>query len=210
MANEIILFVNSAKVDCTGVGPMKCLEIQESEKVVPGKWQLFYNSIDGFNYQPGYIYKLLVKKEKLDPAKVPADGSTLRYTLVKVIEKTKSEEFLLDDIWSVKSINGKMIDIPKTKDEAENLDLILTIDLLEMKILGYDGCNNFYGTIETSAESLITLKLIGATEMACSNMELPTAYTLALERTNSYKLSEEALYFYDTNGTEVLKFEKAE
>lgn len=70
---------------------MKCLQIQESETLDPEGWQLFYDRIEGFDYQPGYIYKLFIKKEKLNPATVPADGSSIKYTLVKMVEKYKAE-----------------------------------------------------------------------------------------------------------------------
>jgi len=86
-STETIFFVNSIRVDCTGVGPMKCLQIQESEILKPNDWQNFYDTIEGFKYEPGYIYKILVIKEELDPATVPADASSIKYTLKKVIEK---------------------------------------------------------------------------------------------------------------------------
>ena len=93
--SETILFVNNEKLDCTGVAPMKCLQIQEAKTLNLDEWQFFYDNINGFDYKPGYIYKLLVKKEKLDPESVPADASTIRYTLIKVIEKTKEVNKLI-------------------------------------------------------------------------------------------------------------------
>lgn len=93
--SETILFVNNEKLDCTGVAPMKCLQIQESKTLDRNDWEFFYGSIEGFDFQAGYIYKLLVKKEKLDPESVPADASTIRYTLIKVIEKTKEVNKLI-------------------------------------------------------------------------------------------------------------------
>lgn len=93
--SETILFVNSAKVDCTGVGPMKCMQTQESDTLDPNGWEFFYETIEGFEYVPGYIYKLAIKKEKLDPATVPADGSSIKYTLIKVIEKNIDEKTMM-------------------------------------------------------------------------------------------------------------------
>ena len=205
--NETILFVNSEKVDCTGVGPMKCLQIQENETLDLNDWQFFYGGIKGFGYQPGYIYKLLVKKERLSPESVPADASTLQYTLIKIIEKSKAKGFLLDDIWQVESINGEKIEVPEIADEDH--ELVLDIDLIEMKILGYDGCNNFHGTIETFENNAISLKLTGATKMMCPNMELPSNYKLALEKTKTYKIDGVQLYFYDVDGNELLKYKNA-
>ena len=78
-------WVNSSKAPCVGVGPMECLQVRRSES---GPWELFYSQIDGFSYEAGYIYKLKVQEEILDPATVPADASSIRYTLVSVEEKT--------------------------------------------------------------------------------------------------------------------------
>ncbi|WP_051285130.1 DUF4377 domain-containing protein [Aequorivita capsosiphonis] len=205
-----IFFVNSSRADCTGVGPMKCFQTQESDTLDPEGWQLFYAGIEGFSYQPGYIYKLLIKKEKLDPATVPADASSIKYTLVKVLEKNKDKKFLLDDIWKVTSIQGEKIEIPETTNPNQDNDLVLAIDLLEMKTLGYNGCNNFHGTIETSDNNSVTFKITGATKMMCPNMELPSNYKSALEKAKTYKMEDLQLYFYDAEGNEVLKFQKAD
>ncbi|MEK6917488.1 MAG: DUF4377 domain-containing protein [Nanoarchaeota archaeon] len=64
------------KVDCVGGVPMKCL-------IVNG--ERFYNSIDGFDYEEGYSYVLEVKITKIKNP--PADASSSRYDLVKVISK---------------------------------------------------------------------------------------------------------------------------
>lgn len=64
---------------------MECLQVRRSES---GPWELFYSQINGFTYEPGFIYKLKIQEEKLDPAKVPADAPSIRYTLVSIEEKT--------------------------------------------------------------------------------------------------------------------------
>ena len=48
-------------------------------------YQLFYNHIDGFDFEPGFKYTLRVKVEEV--ASVPADASSLSYTLLEVISK---------------------------------------------------------------------------------------------------------------------------
>lgn len=203
---ETILFINSEKVDCTGIGKMKCLQIQESDTLTNG-WKNFYGKIQGFDYEPGYIYKISVKKEELDPATVPADASSIKYSLIEVIEKQKDKKLVLDKIWTVKSINGKLVEMPRIPDEDN--DLVLSIDTVEMKILGYDGCNNFHGNFELLDNS-ITFQSIGSTKMMCSNMELPSSYMTALENTKTFKLENDNLFFYDTHGNEILRFVKAE
>lgn len=82
---SVTYWINSSRVPCVGVGPMECLEVRQSESA---DWQLFYSAIEGFDYEPGYLYRIKVREEKRDPEDVPADASSIRYILVSVEEKT--------------------------------------------------------------------------------------------------------------------------
>jgi heat shock protein HslJ/uncharacterized protein YraI len=83
---EITLFVGPEKVPCEGEGPMECLQVKETPE---SEWQLFYNQIEGFEWEPGYIYELRVNL--YDVENPPAGGSSLRYELVEVVSKTPVE-----------------------------------------------------------------------------------------------------------------------
>lgn len=85
-SDEKTFIVGPQTADCTGVAPMKCLQVKESAS---GDWTNFYTNIEGFTYEPGYEYVLKVKTEKI--ANPPADGSSIKYTLVKQVSKTKKE-----------------------------------------------------------------------------------------------------------------------
>ena len=70
-------------VDCVGVGPQKCMLVRESEDA---EWEFFYGGIEGFTYTEGVSYVLDVEIfEVEDP---PADGSSLEYRLVEIVEST--------------------------------------------------------------------------------------------------------------------------
>lgn len=76
--------VDSQLADCTGVGPMKCMRVKKSNS---REWEFFYNGIIGFEFKPGYRYKLRVAVSKVkSPA---ADASRLSYRLVKVLSKKR-------------------------------------------------------------------------------------------------------------------------
>ncbi|MGL4331512.1 MAG: DUF4377 domain-containing protein [Bacteroidales bacterium] len=81
--------INSQLIDCMGVAPMKCMQVKYLDRTGEDKenWNTMYGGIEGFEYEPGYVYVLEVEKEVLDPKTVPADASTIRYKLVKVISK---------------------------------------------------------------------------------------------------------------------------
>ncbi|MCJ7932343.1 MAG: DUF4377 domain-containing protein [Chryseobacterium sp.] len=85
-ADEKTFIVGAQTEDCTGVAPMKCLQVKEKNSE---SWTHLYSNIEGFTYEPGYEYVLKVKTEKI--ANPPADGSSIKYTLVKQVSKTKKE-----------------------------------------------------------------------------------------------------------------------
>ncbi len=51
-------------------------------------WQLFYDPIDGFAYEPGYEYVLRVAERNVPNP--PADGSSVAYRLVRIVSKVRS------------------------------------------------------------------------------------------------------------------------
>ena len=80
------LYINSQLVDCVGVGPRQCMQVRSDEQQ---PWTLFYQDIEGFQFEPGYRYQLTVSKEQLTD--VPADAPSLRYRLIKVVNKVASK-----------------------------------------------------------------------------------------------------------------------
>ena len=81
-----ILWVNKEKVSCTGLIEQTCYLVQESE-ILGTDWEFFYDAIEGFDnqYEEGFIYKLEVEIETIENP--PADASSLKYTLIKILSK---------------------------------------------------------------------------------------------------------------------------
>lgn len=76
------LYIQDKLADCVGVAPMKCMQVRSQ----PGEnWTLFYQQIEGFTFEPGFRYHLEVRTEQLTD--VPADASSVRYQLIKVVSK---------------------------------------------------------------------------------------------------------------------------
>lgn len=76
------IYVASEMKDCTGVAPMKCLQIREKES---DPWQLHYGQIIGFDFVPGVEYRLRIKEDKV--ARPAADQSSLVWYLDLVVEQ---------------------------------------------------------------------------------------------------------------------------
>jgi hypothetical protein len=82
----VTLYVGPDQVDCVGVAPQQCLLVRESSEA---DYSYFYSTIEGFDYEPGYSYELLVEKSPVENP--PADGSSIRWILVEVVEKVPAE-----------------------------------------------------------------------------------------------------------------------
>ena len=77
-------FVGPEQAECSaGAGLRQCLMVKENPD---DDYTFFYDNIDGFEWEEGYDYELLV--EVFNVANPPADASSLRYELVEVVSKT--------------------------------------------------------------------------------------------------------------------------
>lgn len=83
-AEEQTLFVGAEQVECTGVAPQMCLLVKEN---VEDEYTFFYDSIEGFNWEAGFEYELIVAVSNV-PEPIPADASSLRYQLVEIVSQT--------------------------------------------------------------------------------------------------------------------------
>lgn len=82
--NKVILLVQvgSELVPCDMTESMTCM-------VVNG--DVFHDTIEGFEYEEGFIYRLRIEREDLYPnSEPPLDMSRYRYRLVDVVEKEPS------------------------------------------------------------------------------------------------------------------------
>lgn len=83
MAETTRLWIKSDLVECEGVAPQMCMQVAESAE---GPFEFFYDGIDGFEFSEGTSYVVdVVIEEIADP---PADGSSVSYTLVEIVEQT--------------------------------------------------------------------------------------------------------------------------
>lgn len=79
-----ILYVASKLTDCVGLTEQKCMLIRESED---SEWEFLYYNIQGFEFEQGYEYELMVQITKVEDP--PQDASSLRYDLIDILKKSK-------------------------------------------------------------------------------------------------------------------------
>lgn len=187
-------WINSAKVDCVGVGPMSCMQIQKSDQIEEGNWTLFYDQIEGFEYEPGFIYELEVEVSKKS-APVPADASSLSYKLVQVVSKTQDQRLALTNIWKVLHV-GAIQDPKSAKGEA----LTFEINGSQASYFGETGCNSIRGGFTLENVKGIRFGQGAATMMACPNMEVENEIKKVLELIRTFEIENNVLYLRDEKG----------
>ena len=77
----VTMDVASELVDCHGFVAQQCLRVSMGPG---GPWMLFYDQIEGFEFEPGYDYTLRVERRGVRP--VP-DGSAFTWRLLQVMRK---------------------------------------------------------------------------------------------------------------------------
>ena len=170
------LYVAPKQVDCTGAADQKCYLIRKSPE---GNWIMHYQEIVGLDYEPGFSYKLKVKKENIKDN--PMDGASFSYRLIEEIErKDVAESIAVDDLldkeWKLEYLKWKG---NKFGVEGQSPSLHFKRD---GKVNGNGGCNNFFSTFTLDGRT-IHLDEIGSTKMMCGEkMELEDAYFQFLAR----------------------------
>ena len=196
-AVEKTVFVGPTLVDCEGAGAQKCLLVKENPDE---EFSLFYDQIEGFDYEEGYEYELRIREEKVqDP---PADASAIKWTLVEVVSKTLAAAPLEGTRWSLVSYVNKEGELVSVLPDAE-----ITLMFESGEVKGSAGCNSYFGPYEVD-DGQMTIGLLGATQMMCPGpiMQQEAAYLAALQSTASYQVEGDRLEIADSSGKTILVF----
>lgn len=168
------MFVKENKVPCQGVGPMECLQVKYDKDK---EWQFFYDHIEGFNFEKGNRYEIMVTRTKR-PAPIPADASAYQYKLKSVISKTpvNTEKGIYNTKMILTQLNGKKINNGKA---------FITINDETGTISGKNGCNNFnVKYTKLSSKNQIKTDSPMGTLMACDSesMKLEQDFSAAITK----------------------------
>jgi len=103
------LYLNHYKSECGSFELTLCVQSRVAEN---DDWSFFYDRIEGFEYEWGFNYKIKVKIDDIDNP--PEDSSSIKYTLLEIIEKIKEPTTSLFDV-SVSRATGLLV------KESENI-----------------------------------------------------------------------------------------
>ncbi|MCL7980648.1 MAG: DUF4377 domain-containing protein [marine benthic group bacterium] len=168
------LYVAHFKVDCVGVGPMECMQVRES---TDDDWRMFYDQIQGFDYEEGYEYELRVHTEEVENP--PADASSLRWILDEVVSKEAvsaepgAGAGLLAGEWTLDSFSEGVL-AAADADPAEALAALASeggaISIAFMddgRVGGSSGCNQYTGSYEIVGGHSLSFGPLAGTRKMC-------------------------------------------
>ncbi|MEC5147683.1 META domain-containing protein [Chitinophaga sp. 212800010-3] len=201
-AKTQVIYVKESKEPCTGVAPMECLQVKG---VNDKEWSNLYTDIKGFKYTPGYRYKLRVRVTTIKNP--PADGSSMKYTLARVLEKKK-----ISNSSNFAAIEGKKWVLTKMDGAAIPGGRIwIAFDAAQKRVHGKSGCNAMTGGYTISGSN-ITFSRPAGTLMACAEdvMKQEGAFLEHIgDKTLKYSVSGNTVSLSD-KGKTVMQFELQE
>jgi hypothetical protein len=202
--SETIYRVNSYRVPCVGVGPMSCLQVRR-ETAGETEWQNFYSQIRGFDYEPGFLYRLRVRETRLPPEQVPADASSIRYELIEIIEKARDPRLAIHDIWALEDMDGAVPQRPDNQPPP-----FVEFNIPRSDYIGTGSCGSFRGDIlYVDAEELrLGPAIESADDEGCSNDPVLAEFSARLANTARWRRSGLSLVLSDATGTTVLTLRK--
>ena len=154
-------------------------------------------------------HELIIQMQRLDCSDTMSDNKFNYMVTIDYKEITDKDyheisgcgnfvpDYRLHNIWTVENIDNKSLkEIEFMKGQP-----LIEINMVENKISGHDGCNNFMGGIGYEKGYLIIGNLAG-TRMACPNMDLSNEITKVLsDKKLTYKFKDRKLYFIDRDRT---------
>lgn len=91
--------------------------------------------------------------------------------------------------WVLQTLDGKAVQLKEGQDRV-----YIQFDNAEKRAIGMAGCNRFFGGYELDGNKL-KFSQMGATRMACPDMEIETAFFKMLENTDSCEIKDHMLTF---------------
>lgn len=157
------------------------------------------------NHVYGRYTAILVLFTFLTSCSLPSSDSLVNSQSEAGLENEISSTYLgLHDIWALESIQGDSIGFEGI--ERPSLELNLT----EMKVMGTDGCNYFFGGIDRLYENDISFGPIAGTRKYCMPMTIPDLFNKQLNNVSSYEIKGLKLRLFDASGDELLGLKKVD
>jgi heat shock protein HslJ len=200
---SIRMIVNEESKPCRRMMEQTCLQVQKDGS---SEWELFYDNIKGFEFEPGYRYEIIVLQTER-PEPVPQDLSRYLYKLDRVVSKVAvnavlEREDVPADNWRVVSLKGML-------QNSNDLQIRLSGD--GTHISGKSGCNQFTAPVTWNKKrTKMTIGDMALTKMLCDEdrMKLEQAFTSDISGKTFKMQKENGQWIWKRNWKQVLVLEQ--
>ena len=189
---ERLLVVGPAPLACPGSPPKTCLQVEASGD----RWTMAHDEVQGFAYQPGFRYEILVEEQSL--ARQASSMTVLHPTLIKVVNQ---QAVGTDDLPAAHGLGGRAWQLlsvePSEHDAATWSASQITVEFHGDDWLGgSSGCNRYFAGITVDGVDLGITPPV-ATRDTCASppdvMALERAYLAVLAKVSSFTLDGDRL-----------------
>ena len=191
-----VIYIADHTMNCN---EQKCLLVRDSPT---DTFQLFDKKIEGFNYQEGFEYCLLieVQTQGISEPAILKDSSKTKYVLSEIKSKIKTDTTTksLNNTTSIPDSSKWILYKLKTKDGTKTFSVskaYLQFDVKNNIAIGNTDCNDF--TASFSLDTSLIFENIIITKMNCKRFSSESAFLNALNSTNKFKATPKLLYLYN-------------
>ena len=111
----------------------------------------------------------------------------------------------LNSNWVLLKVNGRNVD-----QLTYSSTPTLVFNIIEKSVDGNNGCNNFFGQLDSIDDKNITIRIIGSTKAFCPEIKNSDMLGQYLNAIRTYKIVQNSLFFYDEAGGEILQYTRNE
>ena len=189
-------YVADRTIACAG--NFECIQIREKASA---PWRVYPDTIEGFNYQEGYEYKISVKP-------VPTLNTLSgiydeKYKLVKILSKKKTAYKPTDKLANKKWIMRSMDDTKRTISVPDTSGIFVEFDLKTGTANGKGVCNTFH-TAFACKDTTITFTNFATTKMMCKGQAFEGVVLNFIKIATTWKLHGNQLILSQANGSNIV------
>jgi heat shock protein HslJ len=199
--HERRLTVASDPVPCADGTPGSCLRVTDAEG---DTWITRPDEIEGFTYEPGFAYELLVE-EPSQVAEMEA-ASSPRLKLIQVLSKQASGEpgRVLDaDLGGSRWVLSAIEPSGHSASDWAASNITAQFDVWGGRLSGNAGCNNYSAALAVSGDSM-QVSPPAATRRACPSetvMALEQEYLERIARASAFTVTRDRLQLSLSDGS---------
>jgi heat shock protein HslJ len=200
-AHERRLTIAPDPVPCADGTPGSCLRVTDPEG---DSWITHQSEIEGFAYEPGFTYQLLVEEVSEVAEMEAATPPGLR--LIRVLSKEQSgeaDQALNVDLGRSRWLLSAVAPSGHPETEWAASGITAQFDVWGGRLSGHAGCNNYSAAVAVSGDRMEVSPPASAGKACASQsaMELEQEYLERIASTNAFAVTDDRLELSLSDGS---------